>query len=229
MIQVNAMGDACPIPVVKTKNAIKELNGAGVVETLVDNEIAVQNLTKMANQKGYGVKSEKLGENEFKVTMTISENASSESASVEAEGSAAEGTAGSTAAGTDQTENQEEQVTCAAPAKGKNVVVVISSAQMGSGNDELGTALMKGFIYALGQQEILPKTIIFYNGGASIPCEDSVSLEDLKSMEAQGVEILTCGTCLNFYGLSEKLAVGSVTNMYVIAEKMTQADLIVKP
>ena len=229
MIQVNAMGDACPIPVVKTKNAIKELNGAGVVETLVDNEIAVQNLTKMANQKGYGVKSEKLGENEFKVTMTISENASSESASVGAEGSAAEGAAGSTAAGTDQTENQEEQVTCAAPAKGKNVVVVISSAQMGSGNDELGTALMKGFIYALGQQEILPKTIIFYNGGASIPCEDSVSLEDLKSMEAQGVEILTCGTCLNFYGLSEKLAVGSVTNMYVIAEKMTQADLIVKP
>lgn len=229
MIQVNAMGDACPIPVVKTKNAIKELNGAGVVETLVDNEIAVQNLTKMANQKGYGVKSEKLGENEFKVTMTISENASSESASVGAEGSAAEGAEGSTAEGTDQTENQEEQVTCAVPAKGKNVVVVISSAQMGSGNDELGTALMKGFIYALGQQEILPKTIIFYNGGASIPCEDSVSLEDLKSMEAQGVEILTCGTCLNFYGLSEKLAVGSVTNMYVIAEKMTQADLIVKP
>ena len=57
MITVNAMGDTCPIPVVKTKNAIKELNGAGVVETLVDNEIAVQNLTKMANQKGYGVKS----------------------------------------------------------------------------------------------------------------------------------------------------------------------------
>ena len=67
MIQVNAMGDTCPIPVVKTKNAIKELGEAGgVVETLVDNEISVQNLTKMANQKGYGVKSEKLGENQFK-------------------------------------------------------------------------------------------------------------------------------------------------------------------
>ena len=203
MIQVNAMGDACPIPVVKTKNAIKEMNGAGVVETLVDNEIAVQNLTKMANQKGYGVKSEKLGENEFKVTMTIGDAAPAEEA--------------------------EEEVVCAVPAKGKNVVVVISTAQMGLGNDELGKALMKGFIYALGQQEVLPKTILFYNGGASIPCEGSVSLEDLKSMEAQGVEILTCGTCLNFYGLTDKLAVGSVTNMYVIAEKMTQADLIVKP
>ena len=74
MIQVNAMGDACPIPVVKTKNAIKELGEAGgTVETRVDNEIAVQNLTKMANQKGYGVKSEKLGEHEFKVTMTVGE------------------------------------------------------------------------------------------------------------------------------------------------------------
>lgn len=201
MIHVNAMGDACPIPVVKTKNAIKEMNGAGVVETLVDNEIAVQNLTKMAKQKGYGVKSEKLGENEFKVTMTVG----------------------------DAVAEEAEEVVCEVPAKGKNVVVVISTAQMGRGNDELGTALMKGFIYALGQQDVLPRTILFYNGGASIPCEGSVSLEDLKSMEAQGVEILTCGTCLNFYGLSEKIAVGSVTNMYVITEKMMQADLIVKP
>lgn len=203
MIQVNAMGDACPIPVVKTKNAIKELNGSGIVETLVDNEIAVQNLTKMANQKGYGVKSEKLGENAFKVTMTIGENAPVEEA--------------------------EEEVVCEVPVKGKNVVVVISTAQMGQGNDQLGTALMKGFLYALSQQDKLPRTILFYNGGASITCEGSASLEDLKSMEAQGVEILTCGTCLNFYGLSEKLAVGGVTNMYVIAEKMTKADLIVKP
>lgn len=206
MIQVNAMGDACPIPVVKTKNAIKELKGQGVVETLVDNEIAVQNLTKMANQKGYGVKSEKLGENEFKVTMEIGENA---------------------------VDSQDEEVVisadCQVPAKKKNVVVVISSEAMGNGNDELGTALMKGFIYAISQQEELPSTILFYNGGAKHSCEGSASLEDLKSMEAQGVEILTCGTCLNFYGLTDSLQVGSVTNMYVIAEKMSNADLVVKP
>ena len=100
---------------------------------------------------------------------------------------------------------------------------------MGHGGDELGTALMKGFIFALSQQETLPNTILFYNGGATIPVEGSVSLEDLKNMEAQGVEILTCGTCLNFYGLTEKLAVGEVTNMYTIVEKMTGADLIIKP
>ena len=72
MIKVDAMGDTCPIPVVKTKNAIKELGGSGEVQTLVDNEIAVQNLTKMANQKGYGVRSQKLGEGQYEVIMTIS-------------------------------------------------------------------------------------------------------------------------------------------------------------
>lgn len=203
MIIVNAIGDACPIPVVKTKNAIKELNGPGVVETLVDNDIAVQNLTKMANQKGYGVKSEKLGPDEYRVIMEIGDAPAEEAV--------------------------EEVIVCEVPTRGKNTVVVISTAQMGHGSDELGTALMKGFIYALGQQETLPTTILFYNGGASLTCEGSAALEDLKSMEAQGVEILTCGTCLNFYGISEKLAVGGVTNMYDIVEKMTRADLIVKP
>lgn len=205
MIRVNAMGDACPIPVVKTKNAVKDLGEAGgVVETLVDNEIAVQNLTKMANQKGWAVRSEKLGQNEFKVTMTIGE-------------------------GTGQTAAEEPAVCAAPPARGKNVVVAVSANVMGSGDDKLGRTLLKGFLYALGQQDQLPRTILFYNGGASITCEGSASLEDLKSLEAQGVEILTCGTCLDFYGLKDSLAVGEVTNMYTIAEKLTGADLVVKP
>ena len=71
MIKINAMGDTCPIPVVKTKNAIKDMGGAGQVEILVDNEIAVQNLTKMAVQKNYGVISEKLEEQKYRVVMTI--------------------------------------------------------------------------------------------------------------------------------------------------------------
>jgi len=205
MIQVNATGDACPIPVVKTRNAIRELKGPGVVETFVDNEIAVQNLTKMANHNGYAVKSEKLAEKQFKVTITAGEGAAEPE--------------------TAQAEN------CQVKASGtrKNVVVVISSGKMGEGSDELGKTLLKGFLYALGQQEALPETILFYNGGAAMTCEESPSLDDLKSMQAQGVEILTCGTCLNFYGLTGKLKVGEVTNMYTIAEKMAQADLIVKP
>ena len=205
MIKVNAMGEACPIPVVKTLNAIKELKGADIIETLVDNETAVQNLIRMADKKGCAVKSEKISDKEFKVIIEVGEAA--------------------LAAPVDT-----ENVVCELPKSGKkNTVVVISSKAMGHGGDELGTALMKGFIFALSQQETLPNTILFYNGGANIPVEGSVSLEDLKNMEAQGVEILTCGTCLNFYGLTEKLAVGEVTNMYTIVEKMTGADLIVKP
>ncbi|MDO4556826.1 MAG: sulfurtransferase-like selenium metabolism protein YedF [Lachnospiraceae bacterium] len=207
MIKVNAMGDACPIPVVKTKNAIKELQGAGEVEVLVDNEIAVQNLTKMANQKGYEVKSQKLAEKEYQVTMVIGENPT----------------------GKNENAVVEEEAVCIPDARKKNTVVAVSSACMGNGDDELGAALMKSFLYALAQQDELPATILFYNGGAKLTCEDSPTLEDLKSLEAQGVEILTCGTCMNHYGLSEKLQVGGVTNMYVIVEKMTQASLIVKP
>ena len=204
MLKVNAMGDTCPIPVVKTKDAIRQLGAdGGVVETLVDNEIAVQNLTKMAKQKGYGVESEKLGENEYRVVMTVG-------------------------AGGDLPAEGEETV-CVVPAGQKNTVVVVGADHMGEGEGELGKNLLKAFLYALSQQETLPRTILFYNGGAFLTCQGSLSLEDLKSMAERGVEILTCGTCLNFYGLTEKLAVGGVTNMYDIVEKQMAADLIVKP
>lgn len=206
MIQVNALGDACPIPVVKTKNAIKELGGSGVVETLVDNEIAVQNLTKMANQKGYKVSSKKLSDRQYQVTMEIGENAADKQ--------------------TAPTEAESE--TCIPDAR-ENTVVVIASATMGEGDPELGRLLMKGYIYALTQLDTLPKTLLFYNGGAALTCEGSASLEDLKSLEAQGVQILTCGTCLNHYGLTDSLKVGEVTNMYVIAETMAGAAKIIKP
>lgn len=218
MITVNALGDACPIPVVKTLNVIKELKKSDTIEVLVDNEIAVQNLTKMAQGKNFGVKSEKLGEKQYRVE--IAAEVSVPSGNVENKEDSENNQA---------SENKEFSVTCNPDSRNQNVVVVISSSCMGSGDDKLGAALMKGFVYALSQQEQLPTTILFYNGGARLTCEDAPTLEDLKSMETQGVEILTCGTCLDFYGLSDKLQVGSVTNMYAIAEKMTQAGLIVKP
>ena len=88
---------------------------------------------------------------------------------------------------------------------------------------------MKGFLYALSQQAELPKTILFYNGGAKLTTENSYSIEDLKTMEAQGVEILTCGTCLDYYGLKDKLRVGGVTNMYDIVTRLNQASKVIKP
>lgn len=204
-IIVDARGEACPIPVVKTKQAIKDLHGAGVVETLVDNEIAVQNLTKMAGMKGYGVESSKESDNCFRVRMTVGEL-------------------------DDLGQNGgEEKIlfqSCATPA---NIVVAVGADHMGEGSEELGQALLKGFLFALTVQETLPNTILFFNGGARLTCEGSDSLEDLKKLVERGVEVLTCGTCLDFYGLKETLAVGSVTNMYDIVEKQMKATLVVKP
>ena len=201
MIAVNAMGDNCPIPVIKTKKAMQEITGPETIEVLVDNEIAVQNVTKMAVSSGGNVTSEKLGEKEFKVTIQMN-------------GAVAK--------------KAGEEAVCTPDRKG-DTIVVIASDKMGSGNDELGKVLIKGFIFAVTQLEELPKAMIFYNGGATLTAEGSDSLEDLKSLEAQGVEILTCGTCLNYYGLTDKLEVGSVTNMYTIVEKMAEAGKIIQP
>lgn len=227
MIKVNAMGDACPIPVIKTKNAIREMNGAGQVEVLVDNEIAVQNLTKMAKQKGYQCQTEKISDDEYKVMITVPEgnesNAADQDAAMNAAREGAAGTAGETAG------EDAGQTACLPDSRKKKKIVVLRSGKMGEGNDELGAVLMKGFIYALTELDNLPETILLYNGGAPLSCEGSDSLEDLKTLEAQGVEIMTCGTCLNYYGLSDKLAVGTVTNMYAIAEKMSEADTIICP
>lgn len=200
MITVNAMGDNCPIPVIKTKKAMQALTGPEVIEVLVDNEIAVQNVTKMATAQGGEVSSEKLAEKEYKVVIKM--NGAIEAA-----------------------EALEE---CTPDKKG-DMIVVINSDRMGSGNDALGKVLIKGFIYAVTQLDVLPKKMLFYNGGATLTVEGSDSLEDLKSLEAQGVEILTCGTCLDYYQVKDKLAVGSVTNMYAIVESMAEAGKIIKP
>lgn len=199
-IQVNAMGEPCPIPVVKALNALREMKEPGILEILVDNEVAVQNLLRMASGKGLEAKSEETGEEQF--TVTIAVNTVLEAA-------------------------RADHIPACAPQG--DTVVVISSAGMGSGSDELGKTLMKAFIYALSQQEVLPRCILLYNGGAYVSTEGSASLEDLRQMQEQGVEILTCGTCLDFYGLKDKLAVGGITNMYSIVEKLSTAGKIVRP
>lgn len=114
-------------------------------------------------------------------------------------------------------------------AHGAGIAVVISADTMGSGDVQLGKALMKSFIFALTNATTLPEHMIFYNSGAFVTCEGSDSLEDLQNLEKAGVKITTCGTCLNFYGLTEKLQVGTVSNMYDIVETLTAAKSIIRP
>lgn len=199
---VNAMGEQCPIPVVKTKKVLDSIQGDAEITVLVDNETAVQNLTRMGKHAGAEVLSEKKSDKEFNVVIRVKDFQPASGA--------------------------QEEISCIPDAKG-DFVIAVDTATMGRGNDELGKALMKGFLFAVTQLDTLPKTMLFYNGGATLTTEGSDSLEDLKSLEAQGVKIKTCGTCLNYYGLTEKLQVGEVTNMYDIVETMTKAFKVVKP
>ena len=199
---IDCKGMACPLPVVNAKKAAEAMSLGDVLTVLVDNEIAVQNLSRFAEHKGFGVSAQKRGEKEYAVIMSIS---------------------GETV------ESKEEEVACVMDSRRKGMLVVLSGNVMGTGDAKLGTSLMKAFVFALTKQDQLPDTILCYNTGAYLTCEGADTLEDLKLLESEGVTILTCGTCLDFYGLKEKLAVGGVTNMYDIVERMESAAQIIKP
>jgi selenium metabolism protein YedF len=201
-IVVNAMGDQCPIPVVKTMKAIAAMTEAGTVEIHVDYEVPVQNLTRFAADRGLPVTSEKIDGGHYVIRMEVADPKAASA--------------------------KDETPGCIPDLRG-NTVIAIASDCMGSGDDKLGATLMKGFIYAVSQQEELPAAMLFYNSGAKLTAEGAVTVEDLKNLEAQGVEILTCGTCANYFGLEGKQAVGSITNMYVIVEKLTSADKVIRP
>lgn len=215
MKQLDMRGKACPMPVIETKKILEEVKKAEEVRVLVDNEIAVQNLTKLAGHEGMKAVSEKHSDKEFEVTFLPSEGRA-DGPNVPVEKILA------------------DCADCSVPAEPENGiargrVVVIASDRMGEPEEELGRILIKGFIYAVSRQEPLPETVIFYNGGARLTAEGSESVEDLKYMAEQGVEILTCGTCLKHLGLEDKLQVGSVSNMYEIAEKMAGARQLIRP
>ncbi|AEE90628.1 MULTISPECIES: sulfurtransferase-like selenium metabolism protein YedF [Tepidanaerobacter] len=201
---IDARGKACPIPVVETKKVLETLHEGDTMEVIVDNFIAVQNLSKMAEQKKLPIASKKINENNYLVTITV------------------------IGASKNETVETAEKTVCLLDNRLAETVIVISSDKMGEGDEKLGHILMKGFIYALTEQDKLPETILLYNRGAYLSVEGSDSLADLKLLESQGVEILTCGTCLNHYSLTEKLGVGSATNMYAIVEKQLQARKVVK-
>ncbi|WP_321329835.1 sulfurtransferase-like selenium metabolism protein YedF [uncultured Ilyobacter sp.] len=189
---VDATGKLCPMPIIMTKKALKEIE-EGVVETLIDSEISKENLEKMAREMGLSFETtEENGIYHVKITKDIKAN--------------------------EETEIKDEKT-----------VMVIASDQMGDGSEELGKILMKGFIYTLTEMEKVPSTILFYNSGAKITVEGSESIEDLKTLEERGTEILTCGTCLNYYGIEDKLAIGEISNMYTIIERQTEATKVIRP
>ncbi len=204
---IDCRGMECPLPVVNTKKTAEAFTEDGTLLVQVDNETAVQNLTKFANSRNFVNSNQKVAEKDYLVSIQVSVNPDAAAEALpeapEAEASVAESS--------------------------DRFTVVISSNRMGNGDDDLGKALMKAFIFALTSQDKIAENLICYNSGAFLTCEGSDSLEDLKLLEEQGTKIITCGTCLNHYGLTEKLAVGSVSNMYEIVETQIKGGKIIKP
>ncbi len=226
---VDARGKACPLPVIEAKKAIEEMRKEGLVTVWVDNEIAVQNILKLARHKNLAAASEQVEEGYFAVAIDCPAVAGQPARAGMPGAGGESGALPGSSQGKD-TAGEPDWTACGCgPVKERGAVVVLSANVMGAGEEKLGKTLMKAFVFALTRQEELPAAVLLYNSGAFLSCEGSESLEDLKALEAQGVEILTCGTCLDFYGLKEKLGVGGVTNMYEIVEKMMGASFVVRP
>ena len=228
---IDAKGKPCPQPVILAMRALGGLKEGDTLQVQVDNEAAVENLKRMAQKNGAAVQVKADGaywtvEIAPADSVSATDGGAGSAYAVEAgAGFAQAGQAALTQAG-QSAEEQARQI-CAMPARGP-VVVAVGSAEMGNGDPRLGRILMKSFLYSLTQLDELPQTVLFFNGGVRMTTEGSESIEDLKALESQGVEILSCGTCLDFYGLKDKLLVGGITNMYVIAQTMAGAGNVVK-
>jgi len=114
------------------------------------------------------------------------------------------------------------------PVQGKTVAFIAADT-MGSGSDELGRILLKNFLFTLTELEAVPDVLLFVNAGVKLTTEGSEALEALEKLACMGADIASCGLCLDFYHLKDKLATGRVTNMLDIAETLLKAGRIIRP
>jgi selenium metabolism protein YedF len=176
----------------------KAMQQAEEIMTLVDSETSMTNVSRMAEKAGWQVNVVPQGD-EYRIELARGEIRSQ----------AAELPVGK------------------AEALSGPLVLVVSCDIMGRGEAKLGNILIRGFFHTLGEVEPLPQTILFFNTGVKLACQGSPVLDDLCALEAGGVEMLVCGTCLAYFEIKEELAVGQVSNMYDIAETMLRAGKVV--
>lgn len=189
-IELDAKGLACPKPVINTKKKLDSIE-QGVLEVTVDNEIAKENILKLAKSMNLEANVLKTEKDSICIEIIKGENVIIE-------------------------EKSQESLA--------DTCIFINSDKMGTGNDELGQVLIKGYIYTLTESKPYPKSILFVNSGIKLTTENEATVENLKILQDAGVEILSCGTCLDYYGLKEELKVGTVTNMYTIVESMNNSS-----
>jgi len=199
---VDARGLACPQPVVLTRKAILEAD-AEKVHVVVDGKVSAENVRRMGRSLGCEVSVEE-AEGEIHIVLSKGEDVSAAAA-------------------------RQPMPSLESPAPSPKIVVLVTSDLFGTGPEALGRILMRAFIKTLRDLDPRPGKIIFANSGVRLTTEGSTLIEDLRALENEGTEIISCGTCLDYYHLTDGLRVGSVSNMYEIASALLEADRVVRP
>jgi selenium metabolism protein YedF len=194
---LDTRGLACPEPVILTRKALAQ-GGFDLLEVIVDDLAARENVIRFATYAQSSI--EEVVEEGVVTRIVIRPSGTPPQALPLAQ----------------------------APSRnaGNYATVFIATPGIGAGDEQLAALLMRGFLYTLTEAEVQPLRIILMNGGVRLAVEGSESLVNLRRLADQGVEILACGTCLEFYGLKEALAVGRVSNMYEIAELLLQGPTL---
>ena len=201
MQTVDGKGLLCPQPLILTRKALKNCLPGETLKIECDNQTAFQNiLTYLKDQSLSPVGNETDGI--FRITVV---NQPAEVGGVSGSCSIDPGICSS------------------------SYVVVVSSDKMGEGDPQLGAILMKGFLNALHEQPVLPTHLIFYNSGVKLTTKDSGVISSIKELEASGVDILVCGTCIDFYELKDQLGAGRISNMFTLTEIMAKTGHVVRP
>jgi selenium metabolism protein YedF len=201
---VDTKGQLCPAPLIATKKALKESMEGESFIVLTDNQTSFDNLTRFLKDNKADVKVSQSG-GTWALTITRL------SSDVEL------------------TDTEEYCAPTIPQIEKGNYMVAITSDKMGDGDDELGRLLISNFIKALKDLDKLPRHMVFYNRGVTLAIKDSPVIEHLKDLDKMGVEIHLCTTCVNYYKLEKDIAVGTLSNMYSIAEIMSHAGNIIRP
>lgn len=197
---IDAMGKACPMPVIMAKKEIEANHDSFIIT--VDNAIAVENLKKLAASQNYDAVVSGSGER-FEVRFITDGREIPETEMIVLPDSSA-----------------------AIRGTGK-WVVFMGKDYIGEGDYELGNALVKMFFYTLSQADDVPESILFMNSGVKLSALDEQVVAHLQALEDRGVKILVCGTCLDYYKLKDNLKIGEISNMYEITEKMFAASKVI--
>ncbi len=196
---IDARNLPCPQPVILLRKALAEL-GFDTLDITVDNEAARENILKFAEYAHCPVEGVASQGREHRIRLVP------------------DGSTGVVAS--------PEGDVCPSPQQLSGATVLLSSDGIGQGDSDLAHLLMRGFVYTLVECEIPPRRIILMNAGVKLAIEGSPSLEHLRKLAELGVEVLACGTCLEFFKLKEALGVGRVTNMYEIANLLLQGPTL---